>query len=80
MPTLTIKTASIEKLKQLGIYDQWIANVKVQWGHHPQTQEITHKHRSYVSDLLLYGFDWVKSIEGNDYWSKLYHENNPNAT
>ena len=28
MPQLKVKTEYIEKLKQLGIYDAWLANVK----------------------------------------------------
>ena len=77
MPELKVKTASIEKLKQLGVYDAWLANVKIQWGTYKSTQEITHNFRTSIEDLLLYGFDWKKANEGNDYWSNLYHENKP---
>lgn len=77
MPTLTIKTESIEKLKSLGVYEKWLSNVKAQWGTYEQTQQITSNYRTALYDLLLYAFKWDITPEGNDYWAHLCIENNP---
>ena len=68
MPQLTVKTEYIEKLKALGVYDQWLANVKAQY----DDRNELYIHITRFKDILYYPFHWPDTIEGKDFWGKIY--------
>lgn len=68
MPEVKVKTEWIKKLKQLGVYDQWLFNVKEQYGYRHEL----YIHITRFKDLLNYPFAWPQTPEGNDFWCELY--------
>lgn len=74
MPTIKVKTEYINKLKQLGIYDAWLSNVKNQWDGKYLLQNID-KINSFAN-LIYYSFDWSHTIDDiNVNWHDIYKNN-----
>lgn len=69
MPTLKVKTKYIDKLKALGCYDKWLANVKDQWG----TAGGWSADVEYTNfnDVIYFAFTWFNTPEGQDFWADI---------
>jgi hypothetical protein len=71
MPTLKIKTEYIRRLKEMGVYDKWLYNVKDQWNDSRQQQidlALT------PADLINRSFTWGNSNEGHSFWYIVFEE------
>lgn len=66
MPKFTVKTKYIEKLKQLGVYDKWLTNVK----NNHYAWDAENKIEKYLdfNYFIQWSFNWSLSIEGHTYW------------
>lgn len=69
MPTLKVRTEYIEKLQKLGVYDQWLANVKA-WHHSDQSLINIHTSTRF-SELIASSFGYSGTPEGAAYWMKI---------
>lgn len=71
MPTIKAKTVYLNKIKQLGCYDAWLSNVKTQWG----TNSFCDPDKMYdainLQKFINWSFEWSRSPEGHDYWSRI---------
>lgn len=73
MPKLTIKTAYLDKLKQLGVYDQWLFNMKKRFDNHPDFDFLSTKlynaksFHTFVSSSFL----WNNTPENHTFWYKI---------
>lgn len=73
MPNIKVKTANIEKLKALGVYDAWLANVKDNWeewadSHSNASEKISDE--SFTT-FVHFSFNWLSSKEGRGFWHKI---------
>lgn len=68
MPEIKVKTEWVEKLKQLGVYDKWIANIQIQFG---QPGNRPDRMISWMS-FINWSFCWSTSIEGTSFWKEIY--------
>ena len=70
MPTLTVKTEYITKLKSLGVYELWFHNLKCQWDSYKNHSSmlaggsIPNSWKEFISK----SFSWKDSVEGSDMW------------
>lgn len=66
MPNLTIKREYATKLRELGIYDRYVYEVKNQWHSYGIDENIS----GAVSwfDFISNSFMWSMSTDGYDYW------------
>lgn len=70
MPTITIKTEYVEKMKQLGCYDKWLTNVKSQFGEYGHLfAEVTSFYQCISKPLA-----WIHTPEGAFYWQNIAHK------
>lgn len=64
MPEIKVKTEYIKKLRQLGVYDQWLTNVKAQlYMDHFSDPDRMHEAADFHA-FLNWSFNWSKSPEG----------------
>ena len=71
MPKLTIKTEYVEKLKKLGCYDEWLANVKAAWGTEGCWLESPDHEIETWWDVINLAFTWDITPEGKSFWEKI---------
>lgn len=77
MPTLIIKTTHIEKLKALGVYDAWFANLKKQWkddlsGNLCTAEKLAeYSATGQWSNFVSKSFVFSETPEGWDYWERI---------
>lgn len=64
MSEIKVKTAHIEKLKSLGVYDKWLANVKAQWEGDGDSIDGDGDWEA----LLNSSFSYVDTFEGWQFW------------
>lgn len=78
MVKLKVKTELIKRLKELGVYDEWLLNVKRQWdetknhsgaGVRCTISEL--EHCETVSDLIFKSFNWVLASRGREFWRNI---------
>lgn len=76
MPTFKVKTEYIEKLKQLGVYDEWLTNVKANWD--DWNKEVGGVElmiyifpTTSFDHLIHWSFNWNNSPEGMKYWREI---------
>lgn len=67
MPTLTIKTEYVERLKQLGVYDAWLVNVKDNWDMVEDRAGMLKDCYSFHT-VISWAFTWSESVEGYTFW------------
>jgi hypothetical protein len=68
MPQLTIKTEYVQKLKELGVYDQWLENVKSQFA---TTKKTITFNESTFRAMISCSFSWSRSPEGHSFWADI---------
>lgn len=68
MPSLTVKTIYIEKLKGLNCYDEWLTNVKVQYGCDFYRPGDWIDWKSFIN----WSFQWLITPEGSDFWMEKF--------
>lgn len=77
MPTLTVKTAHILKLKKLGVYDKWLANLKAQYsngytGNFVTLETLTKRSNSgQWGSFVSLSFIFRETPEGHDFWMRI---------
>lgn len=75
---LTIKPEYLEKLKALGVYDQWLSNVKAQYAKRGEwcciEPDKMLKADSFYSLIKNYSFKWNDSPEGFDFWYRVVNK------
>lgn len=70
MSQITVKTEYIEKLKALGVYDAWLANVKAQYNKYGGVFTTTGEVGSFY-DLIDRPLLWQDTKEGVVFWKKI---------
>lgn len=72
MPQITVKTKHIELLKALGVYDQWLFNMK------EQSILLTDDDKQHMQEtprfLIIYAFNWDITTEGSAFWEDVYEK------
>lgn len=69
MHTIIVPTQHIERLKQQGIYDAWLANVKDDMKRY---NRLSHNWSGQTWSNIIGGtFIWDATPEGYEYWEKL---------
>jgi hypothetical protein len=69
MPHITIKTEYVQKLKELGVYDQWLGNIKTQWNERAKIRFSEMQQNTYSwAHLISQSFVWSSSNEGLKFW------------
>lgn len=68
MPSVTVKTVYIEKLKSLGCYDAWLTNIKVQYGNEFYRPVEWHDWKSFIN----WSFVWTNTPEGSGFWMEKF--------
>ena len=83
MPNVKIKKDHLNKLKELGVYALWVANVTEQWGSYADCwlNPDSPKHKLYTDklnrnditfeSLICYSFHWKKTNEGYEFWNDI---------
>lgn len=66
MPSITVKTEYVVKLKQLGVYDKWLANVQYQWGDWLLQGQLSDS--GSWATFIRNSFGFVQSPEKFDFW------------
>lgn len=66
MPSLTVKTEYMLKLKSLGCYDAWFANIKSAERDGKDLYDLPLSRR-----FIGASFNWSMSDEGWNYWYKI---------
>lgn len=69
MPQITVKTEWVDKLKALGVYDKWLANVKAQFPIYGN--RFTGGYIQSFYELINCPLIWGNTPEGNSFWSKI---------
>lgn len=69
MPKVTVPTCHIEKLKQLGIYDQWLSNIKTRVK--DLKQHCRNLSGTSWKTFISGSFIWDCTPEGGDFWQKI---------
>jgi hypothetical protein len=64
MNRITIKTEYFYKLKALGVYDQWVVNIKSQFGTPSCRADLMREWNSFI----IWSFYWESTPEGPDFW------------
>lgn len=67
MPAIKVKTVYIEKLKALGVYDQWLANMKLQFEVRMIFFTAITDFNSFISATML----WTDTPEGSVFWKNV---------
>lgn len=67
MHQITVKTEYIDKLKSLGIYDQWLANVKAVHGTKSCRPELMKDWYEFIN----WSFTWEETPEEHSFWKKI---------
>lgn len=79
MVTIKFKKSAIHPLIDNEIYSMWLSNLKKQWlfsdgktnnGYYLNDLEII----TAASELILAGFLWDETKEGNEFWSDHYYK------
>lgn len=76
MPTLTIKTTWVEQLKALGVYDQWLFNVK----NRNHNKKWTSRDSECISEsnsfkeFLGRSFVFTETPEGYEFWYAIHRK------
>ena len=76
MPKVTVPNIYITKLKELGVYDQWLANVKIQYHNcdycwlNPESSRYEEGIKSLYA-LLNRSLSWEHTLEGITYWNEV---------
>jgi hypothetical protein len=79
MPTISINRVYVDKLKQLGVYDKWVSNLKDQWCYLTKCflNPDSNGHEDYISHcvehiafhlFIDYSFCWEDTPEGHTFW------------
>lgn len=79
MPKLTVPTPYIKKLKELGIYNEWLDEVKKQWdnGDNCGLNPTSKWYKKYIKEcideynwmmFIVYSLDCEESKQGYTYW------------
>lgn len=76
MPNIKVKTEYINKLKQFGVYDQWLENVKNQWDEMERIYPISHNclkdsFGQTLHSILAYAFVYTETPEGTAWWNHI---------
>lgn len=69
MPKITVKTEYIDKLKQLGVYDAWLANLKNETIS-PADEKDMYEAIDFQT-LIKASFIWTDATEGFDFWAEI---------
>lgn len=73
MPQLKVKTVYIEKLKALGVYDQWLENLKKQWSIVKDRKTMLEASPNFNS-MISRSFLWTTATGGGDFWLDISHK------
>ena len=73
MPQITIKTKYVKKLKELGIYDQWLQNLKDQWDEWSKGCSVISVLEDAYSfeQFIKYSFRWSDTPEKREFWEEI---------
>lgn len=66
---IKLKPEYIEKLKELGVYDKWLSNLKAQSDSLTPTDIEGIERTMHFSSVLIRAFEFSTTPEGRDYWS-----------
>lgn len=69
MPILNIKPEYAKKLRELGIYNRYIFEVKAQWHDYGIDENIFGAVTWF--DFISNSFMWSKSADGDEYWREI---------
>lgn len=67
---IKLKSEHLAKLKQLGVYDSWLSNVKKQFSVSSYRKD-TMEADSFNELLQVCSFNWTITPEGHDFWSSI---------
>lgn len=70
MPTLKVKTLYIDKLKALGVYDKWLANVKSD-KHDIYHMDTMYERSDNFNQFINNSFSWHYTPEDYNYWADI---------
>lgn len=78
MTKIRFNRAAIKELEELGIFDEWLTQLKLSWSSESNLsgagfsiKRLESLDRGY--NIIYHSFIWSRTVKGTEYWSDIYY-------